>query len=354
MGDGPSSVTGGVKESSLVWPMLTRSNYVEWAMLMQINYEAMEIWKVIDPRTNVKRSQDRPTLGALMRSIPREMWGTLGTKKTMKEAWETVQTMRVGADQVKEISVQKLLKEFENIEFKEGESMEDFGMRITNLVATLKSLDETVDDPHVIKNFLCVLSSYFNQVAVSIEMFCDMKTLLVEDLVGRLRTAEDRFEDKVDQITNKARRLLLAEEDWLEKHKHQFQQSGSSVKKENGGAGGQGKGKSLSNLYDTTDEIQNFEYSGLCLLAADEPPSVEEALEEECWRKATEAELQSIEENNTWMLSDLPKNHQTIGLKWVFKLKRDPDGSIVKYKARLVAKGYAQNEGWIMRRFLHQ
>jgi len=58
-----------------------------------------------------------------------------------------------------------------------------------------------------------------------------------------------------------------------------------------------------------------------------------------------EAELQSIEENNTWMLSDLPKNHQAIGLKWVFKLKRDPDGSIVKYKARLVAKGYAQKEG---------
>ena len=39
--------------------------------------------------------------------------------------------------------------------------------------------------------------------------------------------------------------------------------------------------RSLSNLYDTTEEIQNFEYSGLCLLAADEPPSVEEALEEE-------------------------------------------------------------------------
>jgi len=103
--------------------------------------------------------------------------------------------------------------------------------------------------------------------------------------------------------------------------------------------------RSLSNLYDTTEEIQNFEYSGLCLLATYEPASVEEALEEECWRKAMEAELQSIEENNTWMLSDLPKNHQAIGLKWVFKLKRDPDGSIVKYKARLVAKGYAPKEG---------
>ena len=136
-------------------------------------------------------------MGALMRSVPREMWGTLGAKKTVKEAWEMVQTMRVGVDRVKEISVQKLLKELENIEFKEGESVEDFGMRITNIIATLKSLNETIDDPCVVKNFLRVLSSRFNQVAVSIEMFYDMKTLLVEDLVGRLRATEDRFEDKV-------------------------------------------------------------------------------------------------------------------------------------------------------------
>lgn len=31
-------------------------------------------------------------------------------------------------------------------------------------------------------------------------------------------------------------------------------------------------------------------------------------------------------------------------LKWVFKLKKDPAGNIVKYKARLVAKGYAQQQ----------
>jgi hypothetical protein len=57
------------------------------------------------------------------------------------------------------------------------------------------------------------------------------------------------------------------------------------------------------------------------------------------------AELKSIEENNTWMLSELPKNQQAIGLKWEFKVKRDPEGNTVKYKARFIAKGYAQVEG---------
>jgi hypothetical protein len=73
MGDNGSS-SSGVKESSLMWPMLTRDNYTEWEMLMQCNYEALEIWGVIDPGTNVKRAQDRQAMSALLRSVPKEMW----------------------------------------------------------------------------------------------------------------------------------------------------------------------------------------------------------------------------------------------------------------------------------------
>ena len=98
--------------------------------------------------------------------------------------------------------------------------------------------------------------------------------------------------------------------------------------------------------------MEDFEYSGLFLLAADEPVSVEHALEQSCWKEAMNAELQSIRENNTWSLSSLPKGHKAIGLKWVFKVKRDAAGKILKHKARLVAKGYA-SKGWIMMRCLH-
>lgn len=42
---------------------------------------------------------------------------------------------------------------------------------------------------------------------------------------------------------------------------------------------------------------------------------------------------------------NLPKDHKAIGLKWVYKLKKNPEGEIVKHKARLVAKGYGQRYG---------
>jgi hypothetical protein len=59
MGNASASSGSGIKESSLVWPMLDRTNYAEWVMIMQCNLEALEIWHAIDPGTNVKRAHDR-------------------------------------------------------------------------------------------------------------------------------------------------------------------------------------------------------------------------------------------------------------------------------------------------------
>ena len=42
---------------------------------------------------------------------------------------------------------------------------------------------------------------------------------------------------------------------------------------------------------------------------------------------------------------DPPVGCRPIGLKWVYKVKRDERGAIVKYKARLVAHGFVQREG---------
>lgn len=49
-------------------------------------------------------------------------------------------------------------------------------------------------------------------------------------------------------------------------------------------------------------------------------------------------EMDSITDNKTWVLVDPPPSHRPIGLKWVYKVKRDERGAIVKYKARLVVK----------------
>ena len=77
----------------------------------------------------------------------------------------------------------------------------------------------------------------------------------------------------------------------------------------------------------------------------EEPANHFEAMKESCWQRAMQDELSSIEANSTWHLCDLPKGCRPIGLKWIYKRKKDPNGVVVKHKARLVAKGYVQRQG---------
>jgi hypothetical protein len=58
-----------------------------------------------------------------------------------------------------------------------------------------------------------------------------------------------------------------------------------------------------------------------------------------------EQELKSVEQNRTWELVPLPDGHRPITLKWVFKLKKDKLGAVIKHKAWLVARSFVQQEG---------
>ena len=79
----------------------------------------------------------------------------------------------------------------------------------------------------------------------------------------------------------------------------------------------------------------------LCVLIAQEPSHVGEALQQSVWQQAMEVKLASIEKNGTWELVSHPPSQKVIGAKWVFKTKYFNNGSLGKHKACLVAKGYA-------------
>jgi hypothetical protein len=80
----------------------------------------------------------------------------------------------------------------------------------------------------------------------------------------------------------------------------------------------------------------------------DEPASYKLAIssgEADKWKVAIQEELSSHVSNKTWKVVDRTNNMNVIGSKWVFKKKRDANGTVQRYKARLVAKGYDQEYG---------
>ena len=81
------------------------------------------------------------------------------------------------------------------------------------------------------------------------------------------------------------------------------------------------------------------------LLSKEEPGNFLEALREKVWKAAMEEDFNQIQKNNTWSLVTPPALCKPIGLKWVFKVKKDSSRQLTKHKARLVVKGYAQRYG---------
>jgi hypothetical protein len=92
-------------------------------------------------------------------------------------------------------------------------------------------------------------------------------------------------------------------------------------------------------------ELSSSESDRLFAISAKELTTVVEAVQEMLWRRAMMDELRTIKENNTWELTKLPSSRRAIGLKWVFKVKKNEHGDVVRHKARLVVKGYAQRQG---------
>jgi hypothetical protein len=63
----------------------------------------------------------------------------------------------------------------------------------------------------------------------------------------------------------------------------------------------------------------------LMFAAGEEPATFTQAEKEASWRHAKKEEISSIEENDTWKLLDLSPGHRPIGLKWVYKLKKNAE-----------------------------
>ncbi|KAK0599182.1 hypothetical protein LWI29_003021 [Acer saccharum] len=76
-----------------------------------------------------------------------------------------------------------------------------------------------------------------------------------------------------------------------------------------------------------------------------EPTNLSQAHKFLEWRHAISAEYDALVQNGTWKLVPSSSTQNVVGCKWIFRIKRHPDGSVARYKARLVAKDFNQRPG---------
>jgi histone deacetylase 1/2 len=73
-----------------------------------------------------------------------------------------------------------------------------------------------------------------------------------------------------------------------------------------------------------------------------EPRSLKAASTIVEWQLAMQEEIEALLAQGTWDLISLPPAKNLVGCKWVYRIKKNVDGSIAQHKARLMAKGFSQ------------
>lgn len=132
-------------------------------------------------------------MALIYQRIPEDTLLTLAEKKTSKEAWDAVKTMSLGAEKVRKAKAQTLKYEFESLCMKETEQLDDFYLKLNNLVTDIRALGETLAEEYVVKKLLRAVPPKFLQIASALEQFGNLEEMSVEEVVGSLKTHEERM-----------------------------------------------------------------------------------------------------------------------------------------------------------------
>lgn len=161
----------------------------------------------------VEEKTDKVALAMIYQGLAEDMLLSIAEKGTAREAWEALKTMCQGADRVKKAKAQTLRTEFESLSMKDSEQIDEFYLKLNGLVSNIRALGDEMKESYVVKKLLRAMPSRFLQILSTLEQFGDLETLSVEEVVGSLKSHEERMKGCGKTEPGEGQ-LLLTEEEW--------------------------------------------------------------------------------------------------------------------------------------------
>jgi hypothetical protein len=152
-------------------------------------------------------------------------------KKSAKDAWEMIEILHQGHARVKEAHLQTLTKSFEDLKMEESETVDQFAARFITLINGIRGYGEKLDEVKNIRRFSRAAPARYMQIVMSIEQCLNLNTLMVEDLVGRLKAHDERIRLSFGD-PEESEHLMLTKQQWMTLSKEAQGGSTSGGKKE--------------------------------------------------------------------------------------------------------------------------
>ena len=173
-------------------PMLFKLNYPLWAVRIEVILEAYGLLGAIEDE-NVSRKLDHRTMAVIYSVVLEDVLAQLDNKVTAKETWESLRTMNVGVERVKKAKIQTLKREFEMLSMREEDSIADFAVKLTRLVAHRRSLGEKIAEDIIVSKLLRATPEKYNPITSSMVQFGNLDTTTLDEAIGSLKIHEDKL-----------------------------------------------------------------------------------------------------------------------------------------------------------------
>jgi hypothetical protein len=132
-------------------------------------------------------------LEVIAKAVLPELMGSIGRKPSSKAASEAIILRNVGVDRVCKAKAITLKREFNSLMFLDGESIDDFDVRVGQITNQLTVLGFKYKEEEIVCMFLQALPLRLEQIATSIETLVDWETITIDELIGRLKPSEERI-----------------------------------------------------------------------------------------------------------------------------------------------------------------
>ena len=108
-------------------------------------------------------------LNVLFSAVTNEQFKKISSTEIAKEAWIILQTTYEGTKAVKDLKLQRLTVNFEDIKMEEDESFDEFYSKLKDIVNLTFNLGETIPEPKIVRKVLRSLPERFHVKIIAIE-----------------------------------------------------------------------------------------------------------------------------------------------------------------------------------------
>ncbi|CAL8166844.1 unnamed protein product [Prunus armeniaca] len=235
--------------SELRAPIFNGNNYDFWRIKMCTIFKSHKLWDMVESgfEQPVKKedsealttaqklaleenvAKDAKVLGLIQSAVSDEIFPRITLQESAKAAWEILQQEFRGDKMVRSIKLQALRRDFENTHMQDDESLSGYITKLLELLNQMKSYGEDISDQRIVQKLLISLSREYDSIAEVIEETKDIETIGVQEVIGSLKSHEQRLQRHTEKLTEKAFSSLSVNP----KEQSNVAQDGSSKSKKN-------------------------------------------------------------------------------------------------------------------------